>query len=542
MKIALIPCLQQGSIYQKIMYLFASFLLLSVFGCTEEEVGPVAVASVTLDAASMELLEGESHTLTATVSPSNADNQKIIWASSNVSVASVKEGVVTALKVGNATITAKSDDGGKTATCEVVVNAKVYPVESISLDRTSVDLTEGDEITLTATVKPDNATDKSVSWSSSDPSVAEVVDGKVTALASGSATITVKTDDGGKTATCEVVVNAKVYPVESISLDRTSVDLTEGDEITLTATVKPDNATNKTVTWSSSHPSMAKVVDGNITALAPGIVVITVKTEDGGKTATCMVSVHPIMIDYIDEYGINHGQGVEVDGLVWAPVNCGYHTTDYKYGKLYQWGRKYGQGYEGPLFDYNGDKTGTYTDALVPSIASGPVSLSTGQSESNSNVFYALTEYYSYGLEDWITPQNDELWNSGTEESPIKTNFDPCPEGWRVPTLEELNGLMRHHSNWTICAGQNGYWFSGSKTYTESTSQVFLPAAGEHSNSYYKGSSRGGQGFYWVSTPDYVNTGRSEGKGIYNPGIESAKTSFLSSERANRYSVRCVQE
>ena len=540
MKIAQIPCFQQGSLYKKITYLLASLLLLSLSGCTEEEVGPVAVASVTLDAASMELLEGESHTLTATVSPSNADNQKIIWASSNVSVASVKEGVVTALKVGNATVTAKSDDGGKTATCEVVVNAKVYPVESISLDRTSVDLTEGDEITLTATVKPDNATDKSVS--SSDPSVAEVVDGKVAALAPGSVTITVKTDDGGKTATCEIIVHAKVYPVENVSLDRTSVDLTEGEEITLTATVKPDNATNKSVTWSSSHPSMAMVVDGNITALAPGIVAITVKTEDGGKTATCMVSVHPIMIDYIDEYGINHGQGVEVDGLVWAPVNCGYHTTDYKYGKLYQWGRKYGQGYEGPLFDYNGDKTGTYTDALVPSIASGPVSLSTGQSESNSNVFYALTEYYSYGLEDWITPQNDELWNSGTEESPIKTNFDPCPEGWRVPTLEELNWLMRHHSNWTICAGQNGYWFSGSKTYTESTSQVFLPAAGEHSNSYYKGSSRGGQGFYWVSTPDYVNTGRSSGKGIYNPVIESSKTSFLNSERANRYSVRCVQE
>ena len=84
----------KNSIYQKITYLLAGLLLLSLSGCAEEEVVPVAVTSVTLDAASMELLEGESYTLTATISPSNADNQKIIWASSNVSVVSVKEGVV----------------------------------------------------------------------------------------------------------------------------------------------------------------------------------------------------------------------------------------------------------------------------------------------------------------------------------------------------------------------------------------------------------------------------------------------------------------
>ena len=136
-------------------------------------------------------------------------------------------------------------------------------------------------------MSPDNATNKSVTWTSSDSSVASVVDGKVTAIKAGKATITVKTDDGGKTATCEITVNAKVYPVTSVSLDKSSATLTEGDEITLIATVNPDNATNKNVTWTSSDPSVASVSNGKVTALKAGKATIIVKTDDGGKTATC---------------------------------------------------------------------------------------------------------------------------------------------------------------------------------------------------------------------------------------------------------------
>ena len=85
----------------------------------------------------------------------------------------------------------------------------VYDVESVSLDKTSITLTEGDSETLTATVSPSNATNKNVSWKSSDESVATVSNGKVTALKAGTATITVTTDDGSKTATCQVTVEAK---------------------------------------------------------------------------------------------------------------------------------------------------------------------------------------------------------------------------------------------------------------------------------------------------------------------------------------------
>ena len=137
---------------------------LALTGCTEEP-APVAVSAITLDANSLELQEGDSQSLTATISPSNADNKKVLWISSNSSVATVAEGVVTAVKAGQATITAKSDDGGKTATCEVTVVAKAILVESVSLDKTSVELKEGEEVSLTATVKPDNATNKNMTWS-----------------------------------------------------------------------------------------------------------------------------------------------------------------------------------------------------------------------------------------------------------------------------------------------------------------------------------------------------------------------------------------
>ena len=261
-----------------------------MIGCTEEP-APIAVASVTLDSSSMTLVEGESQKLTATVSPSNAENKEVIWTSSNSSVASVKDGLVTAIKVGEATITVKTDDGGKTAACKVTVKAKVYPVESVSLDRTSVELTEGDEITLNATVKPDNATNKNVTWSSSNSSVAKVVNGKVTALKEGYAIIIVSTEDGGKTATCEVVVKAKTYPVEKIVLDKTYVKIKTGNEITITATIYPSNATNKTLKWTSSDTTIATVSDGKVRTLKTGHVVIKATSEEYGISATCDIKV-----------------------------------------------------------------------------------------------------------------------------------------------------------------------------------------------------------------------------------------------------------
>ena len=176
-------------------------------GCGQEK-EPVTVTGVTLSQASLSMIEGDTQTLSVIIEPADADNKFVTWNSNRVSVASVQEGVVTAHKEGTALITVKTDDGGKTAFCEVTVNAKIISVTSVTLDKTSVELTEGDEITLTATVAPENATNKNVIWESSDNDIVSVNNGRVVAHKAGKAIITVMTEDSEKTASCEVKVKS----------------------------------------------------------------------------------------------------------------------------------------------------------------------------------------------------------------------------------------------------------------------------------------------------------------------------------------------
>ena len=254
----------------------------------------IQVSGVTLDKSELTLTEGDTQSLTATVSPENATDKSVTWSSDNESVAMVSStGVVIAKSDGRATITVKTNDGEKSAICTVTVKAKVIAVTGVSLDRTSLTMTEGDTQTLTATVSPSNATDKSVTWTSNNTTVATVSSsGVVTAKTPGTATITVKTNDGSKTATCTVTVKAKVISVTGVSLNRTSLTMTEGDTQTLTATVSPSNATDKSVTWSSNNTSIAYVsTSGVVSAKTMGTAVITVTTNDGGKKAECQVIV-----------------------------------------------------------------------------------------------------------------------------------------------------------------------------------------------------------------------------------------------------------
>jgi surface protein len=250
-------------------------------GCAEKET-QVEVSSVSLNTSTIEMVEGETFNLIATVSPNDAVYDKVIWASSNASVASVNQGTVTALKQGTSTITASA--GGKSATCTVKVSAKVIAVTSVTLDKTSLSMKIGDSETLTATVNPADATDKTITWMSSDVSVVTVSDGKLTAKDSGTATITAKA--GNCTADCTVTVSVDV---ESVSLDITTLSLIVGESATLTATVKPDNATDKNVVWASSDNSVATVSNGKVTAVNAGTA--TVKATCGGKTAECAVNV-----------------------------------------------------------------------------------------------------------------------------------------------------------------------------------------------------------------------------------------------------------
>ncbi len=170
-------------------------------------------------------------------------------------------------------------------------------VTGVTLNKTTTSLTIGQTETLTATVAPANATDQTVTWSSSNTAVATVANGVVTAVAAGTANITVTTTDGSKTATCAVTVTTGTTPppatvaVTGVTLNKTTTSLTVGQTETLTATVAPANATDQTVTWSSSNTAVATVANGVVTAVAAGTANITVTTTDGNKTATCAVTV-----------------------------------------------------------------------------------------------------------------------------------------------------------------------------------------------------------------------------------------------------------
>jgi uncharacterized protein (TIGR02145 family) len=214
-------------------------------------------------------------------------------------------------------------------------------------------------------------------------------------------------------------------------------------------------------------------------------------------------------------------------------VNCGYKAateTDngYPYGKLYQWGRKYGQGYDG--------------DATTPEIyEQGRVDISIGNNPDNANVYYPgdYVPSLSSGVYDWVTPSNGTLWNSGTESDPIKSEYDPCPTGWRVPTSEELNSLVKNHS-WATNDGQLGQWFTGSNAYAAEVPKIFLPAAGCRGGygAHADSGQRNTHGYYWSSSA----SGEAKTSHIFffsNSGTISPSNVMY---RNIAFSVRCVKE
>ena len=158
---------------------------------------------------------------------------------------------------------------------------------------------------------------------------------------------------------------------------------------------------------------------------------------------------------------------------------------------------------------------------------------SVAQSEENSNKFY----YNAESPYDWRKVQKDGLWNSGTEDNPVKTAYDPCPEGWRVPTYAELGQLSNRYSSFKTVGGQRGRYFCGDYTYIDNAPQVFFPAAGHRDNSDGGANNRGGCGNYWSSRP-YSDSA----KGLYFDSSHIYVSRSGYGYRADGYSVRCVQE
>lgn len=242
-----------------------------------------------LSASTLTIYLGQTVTMTATVLPSDASDKSVTWTSSNSDIVSVTQnGSVTANAMGEAEITATSNDGGFSKSCKVTVIEPLVPATSLTLTPKTMSLNIGESGSLELQILP-NDCNEILEWKSSDPSVATVNAGDIKALAAGTTTITVRGSNTSASATVTVI---DPYAVTGVTLDRTTLSLEMGETATLVATVLPEDARDKTVTWSSGNTAVATVdQQGKITTVSPGTAQITVTTKDGSFSASCALTV-----------------------------------------------------------------------------------------------------------------------------------------------------------------------------------------------------------------------------------------------------------
>lgn len=248
--------------------------------------------------------KGGRLTLAAVAQPEGKTDGRLVWSSSDGSVASVdEEGVVSGKSKGEAVITVTAVDGGYTAECRV----RVYqPVTELRMDNRSVTVDTGDDIQLTATILPYDADNKSIVWSSDNPDVADVNGkGVVTGVKAGQTVIRATSEDEGISDFCVVTVN---QPVTGVSLSKSELSFSKiGDAEQLVASVQPADATNKELNWSSSDESVAIVSNGRVLCSGYGSAIVYVTTVDGGYMASCVVKA---------DDGLTGIDGVAADGSV----------------------------------------------------------------------------------------------------------------------------------------------------------------------------------------------------------------------------------
>lgn len=255
------------------------------------------VLGISLNKSGATLKPNESLTLIPYIYPADAANKNIIWKSKSPEIVKVtSKGVVTGVKEGSTEIIASTEDGGRIAKCTVQVKdssekiVKSVQVKGIKLNKTKVNLARGKTFILKATISPSNATNKKVTFSSSNKKVATVdKNGKIKGIKAGTVKITVKSKDNQKTAVCKVTVTE---PVKSIKFGKRTYTVKKGKTLVLKPVIAPKNASNKKVTYKSSDKKTVTVdKNGKIKGIKKGKVKITVTTDDGNKKATCVVVV-----------------------------------------------------------------------------------------------------------------------------------------------------------------------------------------------------------------------------------------------------------
>lgn len=267
-------------------------------GIVEESQIPdikISVTGVSLDKTSVTLGIGQSIVLIPIINPKDAVNKAVTWSSSSSAADVDQSGLVTGKSTGTAVVTVRTVDGNYTASCIVQVKDDSH-VTGVSLDKTSASVETGKSIVLKASVSPKEAANKKVTWSSSSPDVASVdANGTVCAKKKGSSLVTVRTDEGGYTASCLVTVTDKMDEspaVLSLRLNKSSLSIKVGNIHRLVPVATPGHAKDLNIIWKSDNPNAAVVTaDGRVIGIYEGEAVITAYTADGKYLAKCVVDV-----------------------------------------------------------------------------------------------------------------------------------------------------------------------------------------------------------------------------------------------------------
>jgi Bacterial surface proteins containing Ig-like domains len=465
----------------------------------------VHVSSVSLNMSSLELGIGNTATLVATVLPENASNKKVIWSSSDESKATVSsQGVVKGISMGNAVITVTTEDGGKTAQCHVSVTQSTVHVQSVSLNKSDLVLTVGNSETLVATVLPENAANKSVTWSSSNPSKATVSStGVVTGVAEGAAVVTATTVDGGKTASCFVTVRQATQPdpgesgnaLIELSCDELDWgDVEIGNNVTKTFTVKNTGTTALNIssvsivaTDNTVNPSYFSILPNSSSTVSPGnslafnvtfipesecgyYAIVSIKSNASNATeGTSTVWLTGVGIKASSSHSGATPEIVDLGlSVKWASFNLGA-TKPEEYGNYYSWG-------ETEAMDFNSPASYKFSNGAQ------------AFTKYNTDPYYT---YLGLGIID------------------NKTVLDPEDDAahvilggnWRIPSKEEIDELIANCTwtwNWTGTteSGLAGYKVvSNIPGYTDKW--IFLPAPGDRSGPDLYNAEN--YGYYWSS-------------------------------------------
>lgn len=401
-------------------------------------------------------------------------------------------------------VTVIDSKGNESSSTRVLFYDNRVPVTGITLTPTTATVKVGRTSSLTATVLPAEATNKNVTWTSSDATIASVADGVVTAVAAGTATITVTTEDGDFSATCDVTVEN--IAVTGITLVDATISI--GAKKTLTATIAPADATIKTVTWSSNNTDVATInaTTGEVTGVAKGETTITATATDGSNvTGTCNVTVTPTITWATGNLVANGVNGCKVG----APGDGGLY---FQFGSLIGWaGGASGDGTGVPASNTPGyafNATGT----VVPSGKSIPAT--------------------------WGDP---DRWTGGTSSTDVvPAKHDPCTHylgsGWRLPTTDEYKALFNNVADNSYANSGGWEWIKDHKIATNSTLSLTFPASGYRNNTNGSLSNVGTAGGYWSASL------LDAGYGYSLVFFSSSVTPSASNNRAFGLAVRCVQE